>query len=274
MPRSASRVAPNKAVAVPTRRAKPAKPSPARRAKPPASRAAPVKLIKARAATAKGSSAAAKSAPSPGAAAYSPAKHDYDVHPSIAAMQQWIATLKDKTGRTVDEWMSHCRKNGPKDESACRQWLKDEHGLGTNIASWVAEKAFHNNLADDTPAGYLRIAQSYVDGMYAGPKAALRPIYDALVNLARSLGPQARLCPCKTMVPIFREHVIANITPSTKTRIDLGLCLRGVKAGGRLIDTGGEAKKDRITHRVEIRSLNEIDAEVVSLLRRAWEADA
>ena len=46
------------------------------------------------------------------------------------------------------------------------------------------------------------------------------------------------------------------------------------KAGGRLIDTGGLAKGDRITHRIPIQSLAEIDDEVKRLLKTAYEMDA
>ena len=39
------------------------------------------------------------------------------------------------------------------------------------------------------------------------------------------------------------------------------------------IDTGGYAKKDRITHRIPISSLAEIDDEVKKWLRTAFEED-
>lgn len=41
--------------------------------------------------------------------------------------------------------------------------------------------------------------------------------------------------------------MFAQIKPTTQTRIDLGFALKDMKATGRLIDTGGFAKKDRIT---------------------------
>ena len=42
----------------------------------------------------------------------------------------------------------------------------------------------------------------------------------------------------------------------------------------RLIDTGGFAKKDRITHRIPISSLQEVDDEVKRWLKVAYEMDA
>jgi hypothetical protein len=40
-----------------------------------------------------------------------------------------------------------------------------------------------------------------------------------------------------------------------------------------VIDTGGVAKKDRITHRMELKAVAEIDAEVKKWLRMAYELD-
>jgi hypothetical protein len=42
----------------------------------------------------------------------------------------------------------------------------------------------------------------------------------------------------------------------------------------RIIDTGGLAKKDRITHRIEITSTGEIDGEVKKWLKTAYDLDA
>jgi len=109
--------------------------------------------------------------------------------------------------------------------------------------------------------------------MFAGPKEALRPLYDELLKLGRSLGKDVKVCPCQTMVPLYRNHVFAQIKPTTRTRIDLGLALRNSKVPKRLIDTGGFAKKDRITHRIEITSLQDIDAEVKKWITKAYAMD-
>jgi hypothetical protein len=109
--------------------------------------------------------------------------------------------------------------------------------------------------------------------MFAG-REALRPVYDALLELGLSLGPDVKACPAKTIVPFYRKHVFAQIKPATKTRIDLGFALRNTPVTGRLVDTGGFAKKDRITHRIPIAGLEDIDGEVRSWLKKAYEMDA
>jgi len=124
------------------------------------------------------------------------------------------------------------------------------------------------------PKAYLEEAHGYVEKMFAGGKAHLKPIYDALLRLGLSIGKDVKACPCRTIVPLYRNHVFAQIKPSTNTRIDFGLALGNTKAPKRLIDTGGFAKKDRITHRIEITKLSDIDAEVRKWLKTAYERDA
>jgi Domain of unknown function (DUF5655)/Domain of unknown function (DUF4287) len=204
------------------------------------------------------------------------AKKLYSVHPGVAMVQNWIANLKDKTGRTLDEWLKHIKSEGPDDEKGCRTWLKENYGLGTNYASWLAEKALGNKLglADDDPESYLREAPRYVEAMFADGKAGLRPIYNKLLKIGLALGKDVKACPCQTIVPLYRNHVFAHLKPTTRTRLDLGLALKDTRTPARLIDTGGFAKKDRITRRIPLSSLEEIDDVVMHWLQVAYEMDA
>jgi hypothetical protein len=126
---------------------------------------------------------------------------------------------------------------------------------------------------ETTPAAYLAEAPRYVERMYAGARAALLPLHRALEDLALGLGSDVRLCPGKTIVPVYRRHVIAQIKPATNTRIDFGLALGDQKGKGRLIETGGFAKKDRITHRIAVSALSDIDDELRGWLLKAYARD-
>lgn len=201
-------------------------------------------------------------------------KSIYSVHPGVAITQKWIEDLKQKTGRSLDEWMKYLKKNGPRDEKERGEWLKTEHRLGTNTAWWLAERAEGKGAESGDPEAYLKAAEGYVETMFSGSKAGLRPIYDALLKLGLGIGKEAKACPCQTIVPLYRNHVFAQIKPTTRTRIDMGFALGDTKPNGRLIDTGGFAKKDRITHRIEITSLDDIDAEVKRWMKIAYDRDA
>ena len=201
-------------------------------------------------------------------------KSIYGVHPGVLMTQKWIAALKQKTGRTLDEWLRLIKKEGPPTENDRRDWLKTKYGLGTNNASWMAERSIGKGEDVGDPDQYLGAAEKYVEEMFAGKKEPLRPIYHALLKLGLGIGKEAKACPCQTIVPLYRSHVFAQIKPTTQTRIDLGFALGNMKTPKRLIDTGGYAKKDRITHRIEITSLKDIDDEVQRWLKVAYDRDA
>jgi hypothetical protein len=201
-------------------------------------------------------------------------KSIYGVHPGVAMTMKWIADLKQKTGRSLEEWLKFIRKEGPPTEQERRDWLKTKHGLGTNSAWWLAERSVGKGEEVGDPDQYLQAAEKYVDEMFSGKKEHLRPIYDALLKLGLSVGKDTKACPCQTIVPLYRKHVFAQIKPTTQTRIDFGLALGDTQTPNRLIDTGGFAKKDRITHRFEITSVKDIDAEVKHWLKVAYDRDA
>jgi hypothetical protein len=199
----------------------------------------------------------------------------YDVHPGVAIVQKWVGELKEKTGRSLEEWIALVKKEGPKAQKSRREWLKSKHKLGMNSAWWIAERAEGKSAEEDTPEGYLAAAVRYVEEQYAGPKQKLRPIYDELLALGKSLGDDVKACPCKTIVPFYRHHVFAQLKPTTNSRVDLGFALTHYKGKlpKRFIDTGGLTKKDRITHRIEITAAEQIDDEVKKWRKTAYELD-
>src|SRR5215211_6719040 len=201
-------------------------------------------------------------------------KSIYSVHPGVLMTQKWITELTHKTGRSLEEWLAHIKKAGPKDEKERRAWLKEKDGLGTNTASWLAERAAGKGQESGDPDLYLASAERDVEKMFLGGKAKLRPLYDALLKLGLKTGKEAKACPCSTIVPLYRNHVFAQIKPATQTRIDMGFALGDLKPKGRLIDTGGFAKKDRITHRIPISSMDDVDDEVKHWLKVAYDRDA
>ena len=201
-------------------------------------------------------------------------KSIYGVHPGVLMTIKWVAELKQKTGRSLDEWLKLIKQDGPLSENERRDWLKSKFGLGTNSAWWLAQRSVGKGEEASDPDQYLRAAEKYVEEMFSGKKEGLRPIYDALLKLGLNIGKEAKACPCQTIVPLYRNHVFAQIKPTTQTRIDLGLALGNLKTPRRLIDTGGYAKKDRITHRIEITTLKDIDQDVKRWLKVAYDRDA
>src|SRR5580700_11792623 len=112
----------------------------------------------------------------------------YSVHPGVAMAEKWVRELKVKTGRSLEEWIALARKEGPTEDKGRRAWLKTKHNLGTNSARWISERVDGKGTEEDSPEAYLNAAAVYVEEQYAGTKEKLRPIYDELLRLGKSLG--------------------------------------------------------------------------------------
>jgi predicted transport protein len=176
--------------------------------------------------------------------------------------------LPKKTGRTFEEWVGLAKKSGPKDRKKLVEWLESEHHLGRVTAGFLAAEAVGQSILDTyADEGAL------LEGMYSGEKAALRPLYDRLAEAARKIAPDVELTVCKTYVGIRRGRQFAMIKPTTKTRVDLGLALPEIEAGGRLVKAGSIGN-DRMTHRLEITEAKDIDGEVKRWLKAAYDRTA
>jgi Domain of unknown function (DUF5655)/Domain of unknown function (DUF4287) len=197
----------------------------------------------------------------------------YGVHPGVMMVQNWRATLPEKTGRSLDQWVALVKAEGPATEKERRAWLKDRFQLGTNTAWWIAERRAGKGAEIDDPETYLATAAGWVDAMFGGKKKPLRPVYDELLRIGKGFGDDVKVCPCQTIVPFYRRHVFAQVKPTTLTRLDLGLALGDTHAAGRLNDTGGLARKDRITHRIALARPADIDDEVLHWFEAAYDRD-
>jgi hypothetical protein len=179
-------------------------------------------------------------------------------------MGAMAASLRDRTGRDLDEWVSMVKGSGldPLDQNAVRRWLKEEHGVLQN-SQWVIADAAAR------AAGWVRPSvDEYIDQQYRGAKAGLRPIYDRLADVILGLGPGINVEGRSTYTPFVRGRQFAAVAPATKTRVDVGLRFTDPPASARL---AAAKAPGQATHKVSVTSLDEVDDELVDLLRIAYD---
>jgi predicted transport protein len=135
----------------------------------------------------------------------------------------------------------------------------------TNIALDVTWSGLRWKRAEhDSP-------ESQLDAQYAGGKEHLRPIGDKLVEMGLALGDDVTLNVRQGYVALVRGKQFAAIAPTTKTRVDLGLRLKGLDSplSGRVTE-GTNIGGGSITHKISLASVDEIDTEVKTLLWSAY----
>jgi hypothetical protein len=174
-----------------------------------------------------------------------------------------IANLPEKTGKPLDAWLKIVTKAKLAKHGEIVAMLKADHGMTHGFANLVAHKA----LASD--AGSAE-SDDLIAAQYAGPKAALKPVYDKLVGIVEGFGKDIELAPKKAYVSLRRSKQFGLIQPSTATRMDLGINLKGVTPKGRLEASG--SWNAMVSHRVKLASAADVDAEVKVWLKQAYDA--
>jgi hypothetical protein len=169
--------------------------------------------------------------------------------------------IEAQTGRGVAAWAALVAGQGLARHGQMVAWLKDVHGLSHSHANHVAKRA----LSGAAPAS----PDDPVAGLFADGKEGLRPLYDRLVAAAAALGPDVEIAPKKANVSLRRRKQFALLQPSTRTRLDVGLILKGRAPAGRLEAAG--SFNAMFTHRVRLATPSDLDAEVLGWLKEAYD---
>jgi predicted transport protein len=174
-----------------------------------------------------------------------------------------VANLAEKTGKSLPAWLKITRASGLEKHGQIVKLLKSEHGVTHGFANLIA----HETLRAGGPeAGEVDL----VEAQYSGPKAALRPIYEALVKRIQAFGEDVEIAPKKTYVSLRRSKQFGLIQPSTKTRLDVGINSKDSLPTARLEASG--SFNAMVSHRVRVTAVDEVDDELVGWLRQAYEA--
>jgi hypothetical protein len=175
-----------------------------------------------------------------------------------------IAGLREKTGKSLEEWLKILRSSKLSRHKEFMTLLKSEHGLTHGFANLIALQALQtdSHTADDTNA--------LVDAQYAGAKAELRTIYDALLAAVRKFGSDVEVSPKKAYVSLRRGKQFAIVQPSTATRVDIGVNLKDTPPTSRLEPSG--SFNAMVSHRVRVSTPRELDKELLGWLKKAYDA--
>ena len=90
----------------------------------------------------------------------------------------------------------------------------------------------------------------------------------AIVASGAQLGKDVEIAPKKAYVSLRRNKQFAILQPSTATRLDVGLCMKGEPTTARLEASG--SFNSMCSHRVRLTSKKDINAELKGWLKKAY----
>lgn len=174
------------------------------------------------------------------------------------ALQTMIDNMPEKTGKSLTEWKKLLESKSFAKHSEAVNYLKKEHNVTHGFANTIVTLSKEEQT---TP-------QDLITNQYKG-KESLLPIFESLTSLVKAYGNDVKITPKKTEVSLDRKRKFAVIKPATKSRIDLGLKLKGKPITERLENSGPFGTM--CTHRVRLTDVSQIDSELKEWLNEAYQ---
>ena len=178
------------------------------------------------------------------------------------AMQTMIDNLHKNTGKTLDQWIGIVKKGNFAKHGEIVKFLKDKHGLTHGFANLIALKS------KGSDAGSAGDPNDLITTQYRG-KEHLRPLYDKLIKEIGKFGKDIEIAPKNTYVSIRRKKQFVTLQPSTKTRFEIGINLKGQAPKGKLeAITSANAM---CSHKINLAGPGDLDKEVIQWIKTAYD---
>jgi hypothetical protein len=179
------------------------------------------------------------------------------------ALATQLKNIEAKTGQDLAALRLAIAGCGKSKHGEIRARLMETYGLGYGDANTLAHAA-----RDDTAPAAPDAGADPLADIYTGKKAHLRSIHDAVMAAIQPWG-DFEVSPKKGYVALRRKKQFAMLGPKTADRAELGINLKDDVASERIVaqKPGGMCQ-----YAVAVSTPADVDAEVLSVLRRAYDA--
>lgn len=180
--------------------------------------------------------------------------------PQTAVANQ-LRNIEAKTGKSFAQLCKLIADSGLSKVSEQRSMLMATLGLGYGDANTLALRA------KDAAAPVVANSDP-LDTIYAGSKAPLRALHEALAAAIDKIGPHEKV-PKKAYLSLRRKKQFAMLGPAAKGTIELGLNIATLPESARIKDLppGGMCP-----YAVRLSTADEIDTELMAWVRAAYQA--
>ena len=191
-----------------------------------------------------------------------------------AAVQTQLTNVQAKTGKTIAELHAAVAAAGLAKHGEKRSWLMEHFKLGYGDANMVTN--FIGKPLPELGAGASNgksanepIAEAEpLDAIYAGAKAPLRPLHDAVMKVVQGFG-DFESAPKKSYISLRRKKQFAMVGPATKDSVEIGLNAKDLPPHERLKAQPPGSMWNATTR---VGSVAEVDALLKGWLKRAFDA--
>lgn len=176
--------------------------------------------------------------------------------------QEFIQTAKEKTGRTLEQWLPVVKRSGLSKQMEITNWLKAEYKMNHLQASLLAGLY----LNDGKPV--YQNESSLLENQFAKCED-MRPLFDAVSEKILSIFPDAQLISKKTYLSYTATREFAAINIKTK-EIRLGMDLGDIAFTEALQKSKLTGPMPRISHMIVITDTRQFDKKLIEYLQASY----
>lgn len=174
-----------------------------------------------------------------------------------------LRNLPIKTGKTIEEWLKLAEDSGLEDKKSMISWLKSEHNLGHVTAQIITAKKFNKHEDYSNP-------EKLFEELFKGRNPELINICQKVVEEFKKLGSGTTIRNCKTYISLDVRNIQSGIIyPVFDNEIGIGLALKDMPETQLFERRKGPASV-KITHYVKINSVEDIDDEILVMMKKAY----
>ena len=181
------------------------------------------------------------------------------------ALATQLRHIEAKTGQDLAALRMAITASGKVKHSEVRAWLMETYGLSYGDANSLVHFAANTK---GSSTSHDTASDAALGDIYSGKKAHLRAVHETVMAAVQSWG-TFEIAPKKGYIALRRKKQFAMLGPKTADRAELGINLKEDLTSKRIVaqKPGGMCQ-----YSVAIARPDDVDAEVLAVLRRAFDA--
>jgi hypothetical protein len=182
------------------------------------------------------------------------------------AYETQLKNIQTKTGKSLEQLTQVIQNSGLAKHSEIRSMLIDKFGLGYGDANTLAHFA-RNSEGERAAKAKGLSAEDVLDEIYTGPKETLRPIHEEVLRRIHTFG-DFEIAPKKGYISLRRKKQFAMVGPATKSQVEIGINVKNLPPSTRLAE---QPPGSMCNYKLRLSSIEEVDDEIMSWLRQAYD---
>jgi predicted transport protein len=181
-------------------------------------------------------------------------------------LQTMINNMPKKTGKSLEEWRSVLKESGLLKHGEFMKILKGDYGVTHGFANTISQLYLNPERLEKRPQG------DNADQELLKGKEAIAEIFQKAKSQFEAIKGDVEFSYKKTYISLRTpKKQFALLQPSTKTRVDVGLNLKGVAPEG-IVEAAGSWNA-MVSHRVKLTDANQVDKNLSEWLQKSYDAN-